>query len=135
MAPKKVRDVRSTIVCPEWPNYHGRPKTLSTTESQLGVLLGEWLFRGPMAWVMWLVNVAAGAAFLAGAYGVWRMFGTTDTLVAVKWGVVSLFLFQVTTMCKTFMGSHLEANRLLRELKRVELQVSLLRDRTGLASK
>ena len=93
------------------------------------------LFRGPMAWVMWLVNVAAGVAFLAGAYGVWRMFGTTDTLVAVKWGVVSLFLFQVTTMCKTFMGSHLEANRLLRELKRVELQVSLLRDRTGLASK
>ncbi len=93
------------------------------------------LFRGPMAWVMWLVNVAAGVAFLAGAYGVWRMFGTTDTLVAVKWGVVSLSLFQVTTMCKTFMGSHLEANRLLRELKRVELQVSLLRDQAGLASK
>ena len=48
--------------------------------------------------------------------------------------MASLFLFQVTTMCKTFMGNRMEANRLLRELKRVELQVSLLRDRKGLAS-
>ncbi len=92
------------------------------------------LFRGPMAWVMWMLNVASGVAFLAGAYAIWRMFGTSDPLVAVKWGVASLFLFQVTTLCKTFMGSRMEANRLLRELKRVELQVSLLHDRTGRAS-
>lgn len=89
------------------------------------------IFRGPMAWVMWLVNVVAGVAFLAGAYAIWQMFGAAEPLVAVKWGVVSLFLFQVTTMCKSFMGSHMEANRLLREIKRVELQVSLLRDRTS----
>lgn len=87
------------------------------------------LFRGPLAWVMWLVNIASGVAFLAGAYAVWRMFGTSDAVIAVKWGVASLFLFQVTTLCKTFMGSRMEANRLLRELKRMELQVSLLRDR------
>jgi hypothetical protein len=34
-------------------------------------------------------------------------------------------------MCKSFMANRMEANRLLRELKRMELQVSLLRDRTG----
>ncbi|MGQ0799628.1 MAG: DUF6768 family protein [Pseudomarimonas sp.] len=92
------------------------------------------IFRGPMAWVMWLVNVVAGLAFLAGAYAIWQMAGAADPLLAVKWGVVSLFLFQVTTMCKSFMGNHMEANRLLREIKRVELQVALLRDRTGLAN-
>jgi len=92
------------------------------------------LFRGPQAWVMWVVNLAGGVAFLAGAYAIWRMFGTPDVLIAVKWGVASLFLFQVTTLCKTFMGTRLEANRLRRELKRVELQVSLLRDRTGPAT-
>jgi hypothetical protein len=89
------------------------------------------IFRGPMAWVMWVVNVAAGLAFLAGLYAVWHMVAAPDALAAVKWGVGSLFLFQVTTLCKTFMGSHMEANRLLRELKRVELQVSLLRARPG----
>ncbi len=91
------------------------------------------LFRGPMAWVMWVAYVAAFVAFVAGAYAIWRMSGASDVLVAVKWGVASLFLFQVTTMCKTFMGGRMEANRLLRELKRMELQVSLLRDRIGSA--
>ena len=89
------------------------------------------IFRGPMAWVMWVVNIAAGLAFLAGLYAVWHMFAALDALAAVKWGVGSLFLFQVTTLCKSFMGNHMEANRMLRELKRVELQVSLLRDRSG----
>ena len=88
------------------------------------------LFRGPMGGIMWLVYFAAGLAFLGGLYAVWHMFGASDALAAVKWGVGSLFLFQVTTMCKTFMGSHMEANRLLRELKRLELQISLLRDRS-----
>ena len=91
------------------------------------------LFRGPMAWVMWVVNAASGVAFLAGAYAIWTMFGASDALVAVKWGVAALFLFQVTTLCKTFMANRMETNRLLRELKRVELQVSLLRDRPELA--
>ncbi len=92
------------------------------------------IFRGPLAWVMWVVNVAAGSAFLAGAYLIWQMFETSDPLTAVKWGVASLLLFQVTMMCKSFMGNRMEANRLLREIKRVELQVSLLRDRKDLAS-
>lgn len=110
-------------------------RALLASHSEPGYLAQAFgLFRGPMAWVMWLVNIASGVAFLAGVYAIWRMFGTTDPLVAVKWGVASLFLFQVTTMCKTLMGNRLEANRLLRELKRVELQVSLLRDRTGSAS-
>ena len=86
------------------------------------------IFRGPMAWVMWVVNAAAGIAFVAGLYAIWKMFGTTDALVAVKWGVGSMLLFQVTTLCKTFMGNHLETNRMLREIKRLELQVALLRD-------
>ncbi|MEO6065117.1 MAG: DUF6768 family protein [Lysobacterales bacterium] len=86
------------------------------------------IFRGPMAWVMWVVNAAAGVAFVAGLYAIWKMSGTTEAIVAVKWGVGSLLLFQVTTLCKTFMGTHLETNRMLREIKRVELQVALLRD-------
>ena len=89
------------------------------------------LFRGPMAAVMWLVYAAAGASFIAGAYALWQMFGTSEPLAAVKWGIASLFLFQVTTLCKSFMGNHMEANRMLRELKRVELQLSLLRSETG----
>lgn len=85
------------------------------------------LFRGPMAWVMWVAYVAGAIAFVVGAYALWQMVITSDLLSAVKWGVGALFLFQITTLTKSFMGSHMESNRMLRELKRVELQVSLLR--------
>lgn len=89
------------------------------------------LFRGPMAWVMWLVNIANGVSFLVGVYALWQMTNTSDALLAVKWGVGALFLFQITTLCKTFMGNRMEVNRMLRELKRVELQLSLLRGDAG----
>ena len=86
------------------------------------------IFRGPMAWAMWLTNVAAGVAFFFGAYSLWQLSSVTDPITAVRWGVAALFLFQVTTLCKSFMGTHMQTNRMLRELKRLELQVSLLRD-------
>ncbi|MEO8670311.1 MAG: DUF6768 family protein [Tahibacter sp.] len=89
------------------------------------------LFRGPSAWIMWLLNIAGGAAFIAGAYTMWQMTNATDALMAIKWGVGSLFLFQITALCKSFMGNRMEVNRMLRELKRIELQVSLLRADAG----
>lgn len=84
------------------------------------------LFRGPLAWVMWLMYVVGGVAFVAGGYALWQSLSAAEVLAAVKWGVAALFLFQFTMLAKGFMASHLEANRMLRELKRVELQVSLL---------
>jgi hypothetical protein len=104
-------------------------RALLATHAEPGYLTQAFgIFRGPMAGIMWMVNIASGMAFLAGAYAVWRLFGTTDALMAVRWGVAALFLFQVTTLCKVFMGTRMEANRTLREIKRLDLQVSLLRE-------
>lgn len=105
-------------------------RALLATHGEPGYIAQAFgIFRGPLAWVMWLVNIAAGVAFVAGLYALWQMFHTADVLVAVQCGVAALFLFQVTTLCKSFMGNHMETNRMLRELKRLELQVALLRDR------
>lgn len=97
---------------------HGEPAYLSQVQQ---------LFRGPWNWAMWLVNVAVFLAFLGGAYCFWRTLGATDVLVAVQWATSAILLFQVTVLGKSFLGSHLQANRLLREIKRMELQLSLLR--------
>ena len=91
------------------------------------------LFRGPQAWAMWMINIAGGVAFFVGVYAIWQTSGTADVLVAVKWGVASLFLFQITMLCKILTVNRMESNRLLRELKRVELQVSLLGERIDAA--
>lgn len=85
------------------------------------------MFRGPLAWTLWVTYVAGAVAFLGGIYALWQMAGAMEALAAIKWGVGAIFLFQISVLAKTFMGSHMEANRMLREVKRLELQVSLLR--------
>lgn len=89
------------------------------------------LFRGPMGAVMGLVYATVLATFAGAAYAFWRMTTAADATAAVQWGVGALVLFQMTALAKSYMGSHMEANRMLRELKRLELQISMLRDKTG----
>lgn len=72
---------------------------------------------------MWLVMSFALAGFIVAMYALWQVFNTADTLQAVRWGVVAVILMQVTTFLRGFMGSHLQANRTLREIKRLELRM------------
>lgn len=85
------------------------------------------MLKGPMGAVMRLVYAVVLLTFAGAVYAFWQVVTATDPLTAVRWGVGALVLFQMTVLCKTYMGSHLEANRMLRELKRLELQVALLR--------
>ncbi len=85
------------------------------------------MFHGSWNWVMWLVYLVVLVAFALCVYAFWQVHISSETLTAVKWATAGLTLMQIVIMGKSFMGSHLEANRMLREIKRVELQVSLLR--------
>lgn len=85
------------------------------------------LFRGPMGAIMGVVYATVLATFAGAVYSFWKMTQAADAATAVQWGVGALLLFQMTTMAKSYMGQHLEANRLLREVKRLELQVAMLR--------
>lgn len=85
------------------------------------------ILTGPMARVLWFVYIVNGLAFVGGAYAFWQALNTVDVLLAIKWGLGALALFQITILCKTFLGNRMETNRLLREIKRVELQVAMLR--------
>lgn len=89
------------------------------------------LFRGPTGPVMGLVYATVLASFAGAAWAFWRMATAADTIAAVQWGVGALVLFQMTVMAKSYLGSRMEANRVLRELKRLELQVAMLRGSSG----
>lgn len=89
------------------------------------------LFRGKLGWVIWFTYVVGIASFAVSMYAMWQVWHVDDPLLAVRWGVVSLLFFQGTVIMKLFLGSHLEANRMLREIKRVELQVAMLRGSAG----
>jgi hypothetical protein len=85
------------------------------------------LFRGSLGWVAMVSYLTAVLAFVGFGVAMWQCWVATDAVVAVRWGVLAAVLFQLSAMSKTFLGSHLEANRLLREIKRVELQLALVR--------
>jgi hypothetical protein len=72
--------------------------------------------------------VVGGIAFFVAMHAIWQMWTTTDMLAAVKWGVASVLLCQFTVLAKSYMGSHMETNRMVLEIKRVELQLALFRD-------
>ncbi|WP_291843284.1 DUF6768 family protein [Maricaulis sp.] len=82
------------------------------------------LFRGKLAWVMWVMYltniIGAGIAIWAG----WMMFQTSDVIAALRWGVICIIALNVGILMKNGMGVQLQNNRVLRELKRVELQLA-----------
>ncbi|QDH68786.1 DUF6768 family protein [Marilutibacter alkalisoli] len=90
------------------------------------------LFRGSLGWVVWLAYLTSIAAFAGFIWALWQAWTTPETLLAVRWGVVAIVLFQYTAMVKSFLGTHMEANRTLRELKRIELQVAMLREKDNM---
>jgi hypothetical protein len=84
------------------------------------------LFRGSLGWVVWVSYLTGIAAFVGVVLALWQTWHATDAIGAVRWGVLGVILFQYSAMIKGFLGTHFEANRTLREIKRVELQVALL---------
>ncbi|TXH65194.1 MAG: hypothetical protein E6Q88_14260 [Lysobacteraceae bacterium] len=86
------------------------------------------LFRGSLGWVAGVAYASALVAFAGFGYAFWRMWTADDVLYAIKFAALALVLFQFTMMVKTFLGAQLESHRALREIKRVELQVAMLRE-------
>jgi hypothetical protein len=82
------------------------------------------LFRGRLGWVMWTVMVVQLSLFGAAIWAAVKLVAANDPVHAVQWGVLVVVLVQVSTFLRGFMGSHFEANRILRELALVQLKLA-----------
>ncbi len=87
------------------------------------------LFRGQLGWVMWFVGIVQLLLFLAAIYALVQVFTLEQLMDALRWGVVTVVLVQLSTFLRGFMGAHFEANRVLRELKRLELRLVRMENR------
>jgi hypothetical protein len=87
------------------------------------------LFRGPLGWVMSMVMGVAVIFGLATIWFAWAAMTATETLDAVQWGMLAVIGVQLTTFLRGFMGDHFEANRVLREIKRLELRLVRMESR------
>lgn len=87
------------------------------------------LFRGRLGWIMWLVGIVQLLLFLGAIYTIYHMFVSAELMTALRWGIGTVVLVQMSTLLRSFMGMHFEANRLLREIKRLELRLVRLEGR------
>lgn len=93
-------------------------------QSIFGMLFG--LFKGRKAWINIVINIAALVFFCLFIYFSTRFFSADSTSELVKWGFVCMALLISISMLKLYAFMQMDKNALLREMKRLELQVMSL---------
>lgn len=85
------------------------------------------LFQGPNGWVNVILMTVQGALFVGGLWAGWRFFEADTALSALHWGLPAAVALLMALIIKLGMLPELQANRLMRELKRQQLQAAVSR--------
>ncbi|WP_299443581.1 DUF6768 family protein [uncultured Aquimarina sp.] len=89
------------------------------------------LFKTRNSWViimMFVVNLLVFGLFI---YCLIQFLSTDDTNELIKWSAAGFFCIMITGMLKLFSWMQMDKNALLREIKRLELQISSLAGKVG----
>ena len=84
------------------------------------------LFQGKNKWIMYMMNIMTLIFFGLFVYCLVRFFNTDITNELIKWSFGGLMFLLGMSMLKIFAWMQMDKNAILREMKRLELQVSSL---------
>ncbi len=104
---------------------------LAQTEPLGWFALGLSQFRGKLGWITWVIMIVQTTLFLAGVWCAVNFFAAADMLLALKWGISASFLLLAGLSMKLSIMPQMQADRVIRELKRVELMLA----KSGAAAK
>ncbi len=93
-------------------------------QNVLGMLMG--LFSGKNKWIIIVMNIMTLIFFGLFVYCTIKFFNTSDVKELIKWGIGGLVFLIGVSMLKVFAWMQMDKNAILREMKRLELQVSSL---------
>jgi hypothetical protein len=83
-------------------------------------------FRGHLGWLNALSWAIGFVVFGVGLYCGWRFLQTDDTAAMLRWGMGLTLCALAIMLIKLFAWMELEKNAVVREVKRLELQVARL---------
>ena len=89
------------------------------------------LFKTRNSWViimMFIVNLVVFGLFI---YCLIQFLNTDETNELIKWSAAGFFCIMITGMLKLFSWMQMDKNAMLREIKRLELQISSLAGKIG----
>ncbi|WP_445956491.1 DUF6768 family protein [Yeosuana sp.] len=84
------------------------------------------IFSGKMKWLIIIMNIMTAVFFGFFVYCVIQFFNTDVTNELIKWGIGGVAFLLGVSMMKIFAWMQMDKNALLREMKRLELQISSL---------
>jgi len=108
--------------------------SLSQEESKFFDELGEQnflnqfgdLFKTKLGWLIVLINIVNLVIFAISIYCVVQFLNSDDTNELIKWGAGFFACWTSIAMIKLFVWMQMDKNAILRELKRLELQIAIL---------
>ncbi len=87
--------------------------------------IGE-VYRGKLGWLAIIMNVVTVLMFMAFVYCIVQFFNTDNTNELIKWASAGFLSMIAMGMLKLFVWMQMDKNDILRELKRLELQIATL---------
>jgi uncharacterized membrane protein YciS (DUF1049 family) len=84
------------------------------------------IFQGPLNWIYVTFLVAAIVVGIFGVYSGWQFALSTELRPLFYWGAVTGFCLLVLAVIRIVFFMQINTNRILREIKRLELQMALL---------
>lgn len=97
---------------------------LEATAEQGWFELGLSQFRGRLGWVTWLIMFLQITMFLIGFWCAYQFFNASEVLPALKWGLSAVVMMLMALIVKMSLLPQMHADRVLRELKRLELIIA-----------
>jgi hypothetical protein len=89
-------------------------------------VFGQWfgVYDGAVRGIAVFATVVTFALFFAAVYCGWRSLGAGEALDAARWGTAAIGLMVMVGFLKLWFWLRMESNRVLREIKRLELQIA-----------
>ena len=104
----------------------------SLEERNLFGKLGE-VYKGKMGWLMVVMNLVTLVFLGLFVYCLVQFFETDETNMFIKWALGGFICWSFMAMIKLYIWMQMNRNDVLRELKRIELQLAVLKERNTTA--
>jgi hypothetical protein len=85
------------------------------------------MFGAGLEWTVRFMVFGQAVIFVAGVWAAWNFFQSGDPVLQLRWGLPAAVLLLGATMVKLAVAPALFHNRVMRELKRIELQIARAR--------
>lgn len=82
------------------------------------------MFGAGVEWMAALMMVIQTLLFIAGVWAAWMFFEAGNPVAQLRWGLPATVLLLMSLMIKLSVAPAIHHNRIMRELKRIELQMA-----------